>query len=119
MDTKYTPGPWADWGDDEIGLGIPVTEIGSGELGTPDCKQIAYVHPTLDDEDFVLTEEDRANARLIKAAPDLLAALEAAYHLMAKVEASAVCATLYDGRPVELWCKQAHAAIAKAKGESQ
>ena len=77
--------------------------------------------------------EWEANAHLIAAAPetaaerdrlkeanaDLLAALEVAYELMAKVEESAVEHTLYDGRPVEEWCNQANAAIAKSKEAPQ
>ena len=63
----------------------------------------------------VIAERDR----LLVVNAELLAALEVAYELMAKVEESAVEHTLYDGRPVEEWCNQANAAIAKSKETPQ
>ena len=71
--SEHTKGPWAVEGDDESVPGVPCIGIASAE------KRICDVASTLnDDDDWQLTGEDRANARLIAAAPELLEALELA-----------------------------------------
>ena len=110
---SHTPGPWYDWGDDEVPSGIPVIEIGAGMIGEPNRKQIAYVQPSDagdDDEGFPLfeqTPEDRANARLIAAAPDLLEALETICEKLTRAGAA-------NSKPFV----DARAALAKARGQS-
>jgi hypothetical protein len=72
----HTPGPWKIGGQS----GNP----GEGEEISADGRLIAWTAATYDedeDED-VVTEEDRANAKLIAAAPDLLAALRYAVTVM-------------------------------------
>jgi hypothetical protein len=71
----HTPGPWEvdldNREDDEAGECIAIVKEGHG--------YIAGIHilPTADEyETIKFTDEDRANARLIAAAPDLLAALK-------------------------------------------
>ena len=101
MTTKHTPGPWY---------------VGSG---THEGRNIYSVASVTDDEGFtyqpiVASAEDDgikcwdANARLIAAAPDLLAALDA---LLLRY----VMAIGNEG----IECHQARAAIRKATGEQQ
>lgn len=67
----HTPGPWLIAGDDEPMPGVPAIEI-STETG-PDWKLVAYV--MCDGETNRLADVDRANARLIAVAPELIEAL--------------------------------------------
>jgi len=98
---KFTPGPWIyrpnkydDWGVVKSPDGLPVAQACVGRWSKDFDK-----HRTEG------TDPAEANARLIAAAPELLAALEAA-RLWA-VE-------YYGSLP---WLESAEAAIAKAKGE--
>ena len=94
---KHTPGPWKVIGKDK-------TEIGA-LLGTPEAIVIAdtrfFQEPT--------NPRERADARLIAAAPDLLAACEAALDNIPYV---AAVQWDYD------LAQQLKAAIAKARGEA-
>ena len=65
MNTKHTPGPWVDGdicGDHNVGIGRYRLITGGGEL-------IAHTWPDS-------SEHEEANARLIAAAPELLAACQ-------------------------------------------
>ena len=89
---KHTPGPWH--------VGMKPGPIVYGEDGA----QVAPLHVPM-----VPKEENRANARLIAAAPELLEALE---NLLEHVENRDALGA-YWADPMA-----ARAAIAKAKGES-
>jgi hypothetical protein len=84
-DSKHTPGPWIMLDDDEW-QGLPFIPI---EAAT---KEIGQVTSSMVEEadDFELTDEDRANARLIIAAPDLLEALIKTRAAMASFAIAAV-----------------------------
>ncbi len=85
--SKHTPGPWAtDGGDTVVAMG----------------NQIVVTAPA---PDGASREEMKANARLIAAAPDLLAVLENMFTEFGDFE--------YDVAAISA----ARAAIAKAKGE--
>lgn len=89
---KYTPGPWRQGGVKEISL------IGKCREIVADDGRIGLV--------YGITDEDcKANAQLIAAAPDMLAALELALQDMARYE------IFGPGK------KAIQAAIRKAKGE--
>lgn len=103
---KHTPGPWKYHEE----LGAQFSMVGNSD----------YVVAGIPNETWTGCEDDlpiqRANARLIAAAPDLLEALETA--------ASHVCSLLCPSvkRTGEEWthskeCEQVRAAIAKAKGK--
>lgn len=112
---KHTPGEWANWGEDEVPDGIPVLEIARGEGGTPECRQIAYVQPSMtDDGAFYLSGEDYANARLISSAPDLLEALEMFVGSVTKRTENGNIYALGELHEAE---EAARKAISKAKGE--
>lgn len=66
----HTPGPWHVHGDDDH-EGVPFIEVAAGEYG-PTFKSICDVRCTLNEssDEFEITDEDRANARLIAALPD-------------------------------------------------
>ena len=85
--TKHTPGPWS---------------------ASPSPTSDGLYHVYKADGNFLTLEdaEHEANARLIAAAPDLLAALEAAVHLPSLPAVEQVRVQ-----------NQARAAIRKAKGE--
>ena len=81
-DTRHTPGPWR------------IGDAGFTVFGPPKPGALA---------ETIAPVKSRANARLIAAAPDLLAALEALAALPNK------------HRPEEMW-EAARAAIARATG---
>lgn len=97
--TKHTPGPWT------VG-GASGNEGEAREIASAD-RCIAWTASTWDDDEGdVVTEEDAANANLIAAAPELLAALKRraerrdafdddewqdVMRLIAKVEGKAQC----------------------------
>ena len=101
MDNKHTPGPWAlanSWDTRRhAGAVVQTTETDYGTKGVP----VAYIAKRMG-------EAPAANAHLIAAAPDLLAALE--------IIAAYWDAGNFTRRP-EI-CDCARAAIAKARGES-
>ena len=108
----HTPGPWYDVGP-LYPDGAAHRVVTGGEQGLP---HIAYVPKNA----YAATEaEAHANARLIAAAPELLAAVEALFP--ADHWARYYGAPLTDVMTVELTCKREEllalkAAIAKAKG---
>lgn len=73
MSEKHTAGLLHVVGEDEVAEGVPCIEIARGEFG-PDFKSIADVRCTvmsatsIYDDEFVLTDEDHANARRLVAA---------------------------------------------------
>ena len=79
-DTRHTPGPWR------------IGDAGFTVFGPPKPGALA---------ETIAPVKSRANARLIAAAPDLLAALQAALPI---------------GGPHRWWHDDARAAIAKATG---
>lgn len=110
--TKHTPAPWAvepDYDD------IDGTVLIHGAADCPGLTPVALVYtadafPCVEDEDRAAFEaECKANAALIAAAPDLLAACEATLDLM--TEYGGCCAI---GRGIDLRdvCRSA---IAKAR----
>lgn len=93
MNTNHTPGPW--YQSERNGQYIVAKDIGD--------RSHDIAHPCW------WSEETCANARLIAAAPDLLAALK---NLVEAVEF-----TPLGVRGIKA-CQQARAAIAKARGEA-
>jgi hypothetical protein len=100
---SHTPGPWTI--EQESG------NEGEAEVIVSDKRTICWTADTWSDAEgeASITEEDRANGRLIAAAPELLAALKAL------VDAQ-VCRD--DGKDCAI-CEDAYAAIAKAEGRNQ
>lgn len=97
MNAKHTPGPW--------GCTDTSHHAHDYRLTKPDGSLLPL---TVEANDH---SEQRANARLIAAAPDLLTSLRAIHHQLTNGEASE--GNLRDIR----WCaSQADAAIAKAEG---
>lgn len=95
MQTKHTPGPWH--------IGVRTYHAGRDVYG-PKGEPVAVA-----DQDITLPEESAANARLIAAAPELLAALVA---LVGEADLGEV--DLDDDDRAKL--DAARAAIAKATG---
>jgi hypothetical protein len=101
MNTNHTPGPW-EW-DAEPGHGVWVN---AEDIGI--CR--------LDFDSALTDAQYKANARLIAAAPDLLAALD---ELLRFAEPLGTI-TAMDGQEIALPCiVRAREAIAKATGEKQ
>jgi hypothetical protein len=93
MTTKHTPGPWGY----HVTVDGDAIVAGGGKIRVAEALVRDVSH-----------EDERANARLIAAAPDLLAALEALARSFSAVAYAA-------------WTPEMHAAvaaIAKAKGET-
>jgi hypothetical protein len=91
----HTKGPWSLDGDLSA-MNLDVV-YGSGRIAMMECEN-----------DELSDDEVTANARLIAAAPDLLATLER------------ICAAesrMSGNNPIAGLCDEARAAIAKAKGE--
>ena len=89
----HTPGPWMAQGNRVMAAGEQIGFINAN----PSC----------------CTAEDWANARLIAAAPDLLAALQNARNVLAGIASGDLKTVSADG-PALAQCR---AAIAKATGE--
>jgi len=69
--SDHTPGPWAIAGDSDDDSVVGVIAA--------DYREICRTSCSLDDAgNYAATDEDRANCRLIAAAPDLLLALKSA-----------------------------------------
>jgi type VI protein secretion system component VasF len=105
MITQHTPGPWR-WelvpGKEALTLAVQVLHDTPAPAPAEFCKLVVVTpsyHPI-----NALLETAKADARLIAAAPELLAALEALAVLPNK------------HRPEEMW-EAARAAIAKARGQ--
>src|SRR5215472_15289819 len=101
MSAKHTPGPWFDSGEYDRTLGYTDTTIINEER---ELIAIVRVEST--------REQLQANARLIAAAPELLAALKAIQHnaqVMNQAEPNRVWSAVDD---------IARSAIAKAEGRS-
>lgn len=103
MSSKHTPGPWKITG--ETGDGKRIYVESDMERDNRECPRCEV------DSDDCDSDMAMANARLIAAAPDLLAACEAAVeaieeHVSDEPEAPAWAAKLH---------KQLEAAIAKAR----
>jgi len=114
--SKHTPGPWRISYDHE-GLPIVVAVAGGAvPIRTP-FREDAFSADPRTRADFDTATVD-ANARLIAAAPDLLAALEDAEFLLRKIainpkEAGAMVDSFRRS------AEDARAAIAKATGEDK
>lgn len=100
MTTKHTPGPWT------IKAGFIVAEA-SGWKGAFVAKPL---HVDIDNK-VSDTPRAEANARLIAAAPDMLAALELVAPIYAHIDQR-------DTSPFGVTGRTVNAAIAKAKGEA-
>jgi hypothetical protein len=79
MTKQYTPGPWAFRGDD-----FGFETYGRASFVGPDGVGIAAISTKINRT----PEENRANARLIAAAPDMREALEAALSYIADLNGS-------------------------------
>ena len=110
----WTKGPWGV--EDEDSDGGAMIPISAGPCPSPDYRYICDVRGN--GKRLGLTAEDRANARLIAAAPSLAAALEGA--VWALENAFNRLGTLGDDNAA-LSCstaaKEARAVLAAAKGE--
>jgi hypothetical protein len=119
MTAKHTPGPWELLrGGIEVQSETNNHEIHAFVVGIP--VPIAEVHRNMHVEhddpvgEYVMSKaEGLANAALLTAAPDLLAALEDACNVMAAI----VTGDLDGLSPNSPALIEARAAIAKAKGE--
>lgn len=106
--TQHTPGPWYHSCDEGNDPGHCNVNAGPDEF-MPDGYMIATVEEV---DDGTHDEQREANARLIAAAPELLAALEDARDAIASLPD-------FDGRKFgrTLHVEQIDAAIRKARGE--
>ena len=99
--SAHTPGPWS--ADRHGNVWEGATAPGPTPSARRDALRIAIVEQSVD-----RLAEDIANARLIAAAPDLLAALE----VLLDVEMPA----MRSGEVARVW-RQASQAVAKARGK--
>ena len=117
-DVKHTPGPWAIGYDTETRKGVNsanVFSVAKDSEGFPQCiAQVPglFLNTTLaEQERAALDRADvaiaLANARLIAAAPDLLAALESTLPYLPTGDPMGIAV-----------CLNARAAIAKARGDA-
>ena len=102
----HTPGPW-EVDSESSNDGEAEVVIGAG-------RTICWTADTLmDDEEAVITDEDRANGRLIAAAPELLTGLQAAVESLVELAQYEEAAK---DKVATGWFDNAVKAIAKAKG---
>jgi hypothetical protein len=107
--TQHTPGPWAVLDDDGY-VGVPFIPIQTDKPAGAPWTLICEVRGNGNDNDpdLGLNDEDRANARLIAAAPDLLTALKLALPILEGANAKCTGETAF--------IRRVRAAIAKAEG---
>lgn len=122
MSTKHTPGPWEVWPEVHGSHPRHLVYISVGPVDKRRvCSTGVYGHKRgaeTSKKPVVTEEECRANARLIAAAPDMLAALiEAEDRLAMVLENDTDEGRPVDGSIVIAW-ERARAAIAKATGET-
>ena len=96
MNTKHTPGPWL-----AIGYGTKVVQLSPADLNKAH-DQFPAIVDTTSGHDLMPYEEACSNARLIAAAPDLLAALNGVLDMLSDNQLQSVAG------------ERARAAIAKA-----
>jgi len=109
MKTTHTPGPW-----NVTRYGLQVYDKGANLIAK--VETLACIGGTDDAAAQRASDQEQANARLIAAAPDLLAALE---ELLACPQPGRVQSPLERTKANKLHqdvCHRARAAIAKAKG---
>lgn len=114
-DAKHTPGPWTQWKDHAaVFAGVEENERGtlSGKHLVEICRCEGDDVGEDDDEGEAIA---KANARLIAAAPDLLAACEAHHEYMLDLCGGKVDTSALHPNAIANW-ESIRAAIAKAKG---
>lgn len=121
MNTKHTPGPWKSWEHrDSSGLqvGPPYSEPWMTKNDPDDAGFRVMDVCKIGGGGNRVTEIDRANARLIAAAPDLLEALKAYNALMDNLWKAVPWGKTFglDIAALNLVPMRAKAAIAKAEG---
>ena len=107
MNTTHTPAPWkiaGKSGNDHEAFVIDA-----------ESRSICWTTSTLDcdTDEEIITEEDKANAHLISAAPELLSAARNAANVLAALATGQLAAIDPDSNALQ----ELRAAIAKAKGE--
>lgn len=110
--TGHTPGPWSVDGCSDNNAEAEVIVADDGR------RTICWTANTWDDDEGeeIVTDEDRANGRLIAAAPELLSALRlAADSLRSAIE---FAPDEEDSAALQEVWSAARAAIAKATGEA-
>jgi hypothetical protein len=112
-DAKHTKGPWETSTGiipslDKRAIAVCRADMKEGEKGTAVCV-VAWESDA--------NEKDLANARLIAAAPDMLAALELYDRLMTEVWGSPNVLSDDHGDALQVW-PAVRASILKAKGEA-
>ena len=106
--SKHTPGPWRVWSEKDDDGRITVLEV----CETQDRGRHSHFASVAKH-----WPEAEANARLISAAPDLLAALIACEHeLLAVLRSINTDSVHFDGDEFHERLKASRAAIAKAEG---
>ena len=108
--SKHTPGPWRVDGEDISAPDVPCINICAGDFG-PSFYHVCDVSSQLNErtEQFELLDSDWANAHLIAAAPEMLAALEEAVRWIDNTSYMMADQSMID---------KINAVIAKAKGEA-
>lgn len=112
---KHTPGPWqvVETPDSEDQFGVFGTKDVCDSLSDsfyPMYEPVCKLNAVVDHEKntYTINEKDKANARLIAAAPDLLEACKAV------VERATMIGDIHRPSPMVVKCIQA---IAKAEGK--
>lgn len=118
MNTTFTPGPWTFSRWNEFGDMRFYIAQADGAPHTPQLSDVATLIAETTSNEWQSIQE--ANAKLIAAAPELLAALQAALPF---IDDAGDIAQFYPDSSATDKCrvavKQAHAAIAKATGGTQ
>lgn len=116
MTSKHTPGPWVIREEPERTFKDGTVDHGGFRVDGPNVEQLAFVwnasHRWGPDPQPFGASEARANARVIRAAPDLLDALRNARAFMASVMEER------GDHGVSVLIADADRAIAKAEGEA-
>lgn len=111
--SNYTPGPWEWVGSNRLFGGLHGLDeiLAAADDGKPYGMHSALIEHHWD------SDQAKANASLISAAPDLLEALKAAHHELHYCSQQLVASGWTEGSTVRAALDGASAAIAKALGK--
>lgn len=117
MKTKHTPGPWVNEGEDIVVPEVPCIVISAKNHTNRGDRMICQVASDMDvnTEEFILHDEEWANAHLIAAAPEMFKTLDDVLSVLLDLDQDHL--SRREEKEVCDAIQEIEAVLAKAKGE--